>query len=67
MACRGSPFWWSLLGAKQTLLVAAQMSAFDPKRTCECPPMAKANVRPDYKFKAHHRIGPREITWSLFT
>ena len=33
MACRGSPLWRSLLGAKRTLLVAAQMSAFDPKRT----------------------------------
>jgi hypothetical protein len=33
MACRGSPLWRSLLGAKQTLLVAAQLSASDPKRT----------------------------------
>ena len=38
MACRGSPFWWSLLGAKQTLLVAAHMSAYDPKRTNEGRP-----------------------------
>jgi hypothetical protein len=29
----GCPLLRSLLGAKQTLLVAAQMSAFDPKRT----------------------------------
>jgi hypothetical protein len=33
MDCRGSPLLRSLLGVKQTLLVAAHMSACDPKRT----------------------------------
>jgi hypothetical protein len=33
MACRGSPLSRSLLEVKRTSLFAAQMSAYDPKRT----------------------------------
>ena len=36
MAFCGGPLLRSLLGIKRTWLVAAHMSAFDPKRTWQC-------------------------------
>src|SRR5215831_581990 len=41
--CR-CPLSWSLLGVKQTSLVAAHMSAFDPKRTSRTPSRALLRV-----------------------
>jgi len=38
MAIGTCPLSWSLSGVKQTLFVAAHMSAFDPKRTSVPPP-----------------------------
>ena len=33
MTLCGNPLLWSLLGVKRTWLIAAHMSAYDPKRT----------------------------------